>query len=83
MDTFIGQISSDIECAGNRWHFSLFNKEKGEEINCVSSIRFETDNPNRELNLKPKSFVKVFGHRPLPGQFSFDRLETPKSSDSK
>ena len=83
MDTFIGQISSDIERTGNRWHFSLFNKEKREEINCASSMRFETDNPNIELDLKPRSFVKVLGHRPIPGQFSFDRMETPKSPNSK
>ena len=80
METFIGQISSEVERKDNRWHFSLFNEKTAKEIECVSSMKFEVENKDLELILKPKVFVKVYGSQPLPGQFLFDRFEIPKSA---
>jgi hypothetical protein len=82
METFIGQVSSDVERREDRWHFSLFNNEKNEEINCVSSVRFETENQTRKLNLKPQGFAEVAGGR-RSGEFVFDNLRLQKEPKSK
>jgi hypothetical protein len=80
MEAFIGKVSFGPERRDDRWHFSLYNEETGEEINCMSSRLFETENPNIKLNLKPREVVRVAGVRQYPGQFWFDRLYTDETS---
>jgi hypothetical protein len=80
METFIGKLSFGPERRDGRWHFSLYNDETGEEISCMSSMLFETENPNIKLNLKPREVVRVTGVRQYPGQFRFDRLYTDETS---
>ena len=78
IQTFIGQVFSDVERKDNRLHFSLFSEQKREEINCISSQQFEVENQKDALALKPGDFIKVYGQRQLSGVVSFDRFDLPK-----
>jgi hypothetical protein len=76
METFIGRLSLGPERRDERWCFSLYNEQTGEQINCMSSPRFEAENQNIKLDLKPREVIRVYGERKYPKQFWFDILVT-------
>jgi hypothetical protein len=81
METFIGQVSWGPERRDGRWHFSLYDEESSEQLQCMSSMKFETAYSNIMLDLKPHETVTVFGSRRYLAQFWFDEVSRGDQSN--
>jgi hypothetical protein len=74
MTKFIGQVSTKPERRDGRLYFSIWNTRTNEGINCISSVRFEVDNKDVPLDLKPLDTVEVIGEVRMQGTCFFDSV---------
>jgi len=70
--SFIGQVAGRPERRDGLWRFSIWNTKEGRGINCISSARFEAENCDLPLKLRPLDEVEVIGEVAVAGTCSFD-----------
>lgn len=81
MKKFLGQVASEPERRDGRWHFFIWNTKENKGINCISSRRFEVDNPIVSFQIEARDEIEVIGEVELPGTCFFDCVKVLKKAD--